>query len=62
MKKALSIIGTTIAIIGVFVAVCLKDGSNHEIAIRLGGLAAFVVGALIASASKAENNNSITIP
>ena len=62
MKKALSIIGTTIAIIGVFVAVSLKDGSNHEIAIRLGGLGAFVVGALIASASKAENNNSITIP
>ena len=47
MEKLNKIISKTfaaIAIIGVFVAVCTVDGSNHEVALRIGGVAAFIVG------------------
>jgi membrane associated rhomboid family serine protease len=54
MKKLAKIFGSTLAIAGVFTAVCLVDGSAHEIAIRLGGVAAFIVGLLIWSASEKE--------
>ena len=47
MEKARKIIGAVLAIAGVFTAVCLVDGSSHEIAIRFGGLLAFVAGVLI---------------
>lgn len=51
MKKVAKIFGSTLAIAGVFTAVCLVDGSANEIAIRLGGVAAFIVGLLIWSAA-----------
>ena len=47
MEKAKNIISkamATLAIIGVFVAVCTTDGSAHEVALRLGGVAAFIIG------------------
>lgn len=43
-KNIISKAFATVAIIGVFVAVCTMDGSAHEIALRLGGVAAFIVG------------------
>lgn len=39
-SKAFAILG----ILGVFVAICTMDGSAHEVALRLGGTAAFVIG------------------
>ena len=47
MEKARKIIGAVLAIAGIFTAVCLVDGSCHEITIRFGGLLAFVAGILI---------------
>ena len=44
IKKIASKAFATIAILGVFVAVCTMDGSAHEVALRLGGTAAFVIG------------------
>ena len=44
IKKIASKAFATIAIVGVFVAVCTMDGSAHEVALRLGGTAAFVIG------------------
>lgn len=44
LKKIASKAFATVAILGVFVAVCTMDGSAHEVAIRLGGTAAFVIG------------------
>lgn len=43
-KNIISKAFATVAIIGMFVAVCTMDGSAHEIALRLGGVAAFIVG------------------
>ena len=44
IKKIASKAFATVAILGVFVAICTKDGSAHEVALRLGGTAAFVIG------------------
>lgn len=55
MRKALNIFGTALAIIGVFAAITVMDGSAHEIAIRLGGIIAFVIGVLIAAATGKED-------
>lgn len=44
LKKIASKAFATVAIIGVFVAVCTMDGSAHEVALRLGGTAAFAIG------------------
>ena len=44
LKKIASKAFATLAIIGVFVAICTMDGSAHEVALRLGGTAAFVIG------------------
>lgn len=44
IKKIASKAFATVAIIGVFVAICTMDGSNHEVALRLGGIAAFAIG------------------
>lgn len=57
MKKTINIIAKSIAVIGVFAAVCVVDGSNHEIAIRLGGTIAFVAGVLIAAATGKETES-----
>ena len=43
-KKIASKAFTTVAILGVFVAICTMDGSANEVALRLGGTAAFVIG------------------
>lgn len=45
--KARNIIGGAIAAIGIFAAICCKDGSAHEIAIRFAGIAMFLVGVLV---------------
>ena len=44
LKKIASKAFATLAILGVFVAICTMDGSAHEVALRLGGTAAFVIG------------------
>jgi hypothetical protein len=44
MKKAINTIFAAVAIVGVFAAVCVTDGSNHEMAVRLIGTLAFVAG------------------
>ena len=44
IKKIFSKVFTTVAIIGVFVAVCTADDSAHELACRLGGVAVFIFG------------------
>lgn len=44
LKKIISKTFAAIAIIGVYVAVCTMDGSNHEVAMRIGGVAAFIIG------------------
>lgn len=44
MKKAINTIFAAVAIVGVFAAVCVMDGSNHEMAVRLIGTLAFVAG------------------
>ena len=44
IKKIASKAFATIAIVGVFVAVCTMDGSAHDVALRLGGTAAFAIG------------------
>lgn len=44
IKKIASKAFAALAIIGVFVAICTMDDSKHEIALRLGGTAAFVIG------------------
>lgn len=44
IKKIASKAFAIIAILGVFVAVCTMDGSAHEVALRLGGTAAFAIG------------------
>lgn len=58
IKKIASKAFAAAAIVGVFVAVCTADGSAHEIALRLGGTAAFVIGlvgwSLTSSGEEAE--------
>lgn len=44
MKKTINTICAAVAIVGVFAAVCVTDGSNHEIAVRLVGILAFMGG------------------
>ena len=44
IKKIASKAFATVAILGVFVAICTMDGSAHEVALRLGGTAAFAIG------------------
>lgn len=44
MKKAFNTIFAAVAIVGVFAAVCVTDGCNHEMAVRLIGTIAFVGG------------------
>ena len=44
MKKAINTIFAAVAIVGVFAAVCVTDGSNHEMAVRIIGTLAFVGG------------------
>ena len=44
MKKAINTIFAAVAIVGIFAAVCVTDGSNHEMAVRLIGTLAFVAG------------------
>ena len=55
MKKTRNIIGTAcgvLAIVGAFAAVCVMDGSAHEMTIRCAGAGAFAVFALAWAALK----------
>lgn len=44
LKKIASKAFATLATLGVFVAICTTNGSAHEVALRLGGIAAFAIG------------------
>ena len=44
IKKIISKVFATVAVFGVFVAVCTADDSAHELACRLGGVAVFIFG------------------
>lgn len=55
MKKAINIIFAAVAIVGVFAAICVTDGSNHEMAVRLFGTLAFVGGLVGWSLTSTEN-------
>ena len=44
MKRTINTIFAAVAIVGVFAAICVTDGSNHEMAVRLIGTIAFVAG------------------
>ena len=54
MKKAINTIFAAVAIVGVFAAVCVTDGSNHEMAVRLIGTLAFVAGLVGCSLTSTE--------
>lgn len=51
MNKLVKNIGILTAIAGAFAAVCVTDGSAHEVMVRLCGVAAFIAGIIIASAT-----------
>lgn len=57
MKKAINTIFAAVAIVGVFAAVCVTDGSNHEMAVRLIGTLAFVAGLVGWSLTSTETEN-----
>lgn len=46
--KAKKIIGATMALVGMTMAVCVADGSSHEILARFAGVALLATGAYIA--------------
>lgn len=48
--KTKKIIGGIMAVLGIFAAVTVTDGSSYEMAIRFGGIALFAIGAFIAGA------------
>lgn len=48
--KARKCIGTTMAAIGLFLAVCTADGSKWEMGLRMAGVAMFAIGAGLAGA------------
>ena len=54
MKKTIKTIGAVLAVAGVWVAVCTADNSAHEIAMRLGGVVAFLAGVAIHSLASEE--------
>lgn len=45
--KARNIIGAVCMIVGLFVAICTVDGSNHELAMRAGGIALVIAGGCV---------------
>ena len=45
--KTRQTIGAVLAIAGLFIAVCTKDGSSHELACRFFGIALFATGDFI---------------
>lgn len=57
MKKAINTIFAAVAIVGVFAAICVTDGSNHEMAVRLIGTLAFVAGLVGWSLTSTETEN-----
>lgn len=57
MKKAINTIFAAVAIVGVFAAVCVMDGSNHEMAVRLIGTLAFLAGLVGWSLTSTETEN-----
>ncbi len=59
LKKIASKAFAALAIIGVFVAICTMDGSAHEIALRLGGTAAFAIGLIGWSLTSTEKEVEI---
>ena len=59
IKKIASKAFATVAILGVFVAICTMDDSEHEIARRLGGTAAFAIGLISWSLTSTEKEVEI---
>ena len=56
--KARKFIGGTIAVVGLMAAVCVCDGSAHELLIRIGGTVLFAVGAYVARLFDFQNQKS----
>lgn len=54
MRKTIKTIGAVIAVAGVWVAVCAADNQEHEIAMRLLGVVAFIVGLVINAMASEE--------
>ena len=50
MKSTKKTIGAVMTIAGLFLAICTADNSSHEIAMRLGGVMMFAIGAYLAEA------------
>jgi len=48
--KALKIIGETLMVAGIFLAIATADGSQHEMAIRATGVGLLFIGGLLARA------------
>ena len=44
--KARTIIGAALLIMGLFLAICTMDGSQHELAARFTGVAMVLIGAI----------------
>ncbi len=59
IKKIASKVFATVAILGVFVAICTMDDSAHEVALRLGGIAAFAIGIIGWSLTSTEKEVEI---
>ena len=55
MRQLKKTIGAVLAIAGIFVAICTVDGSQHEIALRFVGVAAFAIGAFLGEAYDGQN-------
>lgn len=53
--KTRKIVGVILAIVGLFAAICAKDGMDYELGIRFGGIALFAIGALLAKAFDFQN-------
>ena len=51
--KTRKAIGGTQAVIGIFAAVCVMDGSAYEMLIRLGGVVLFLTGAALTADKEA---------
>ena len=52
--NARRIAGALLIIVGLFMAVCTDDGSAHEIALRLVGVASAFVGVLVGGFARRE--------
>ena len=53
-------IGTVMMLVGLTLAICTADNSNHELALRFIGVAMLAIGAYLAEAYDFQNNSDET--